>query len=96
MRKQHLNLLSLATRLLIFGGLGEAPNFVARRLMNASKKSAARLTRTATLFEGACQAVVLARTVASHVVFGDAATRDLEGPAILLQGLSAWACVGVG
>src|ERR1700676_5381764 len=63
--------------------------------MHASRHLAAGLSRAASGLEGAGLTVGLAGSVEPHVVFGHAAPRDGERPAVLLQGFTSWTGVGV-
>ena len=67
-REQHLDLLAIAARLLIGGGLGHGAGNVTCRLMNVSRDLAARRLRAASRLERASAAIGDAREIGDHVI----------------------------
>lgn len=78
-RKQHLHLLSIFTRLPIKAGLGEGTGNIACRLVNAASYLANRCVRTTTGLYRAARAISFPGRIVNPVVFGDVGTRLLKG-----------------
>src|SRR5450432_3719821 len=93
MGEQHLDLLAIASRLLVLRCLCDRARDIPRSLVHAALDLAIGHVRTALLLHRASGAVVLAGAVDDRSVLGDAIARLGEPPPITQQRMSLRAAV---